>query len=67
MPEREREREFKHTLFNLSDSLAGKGEVVAGIADGVGRAGVVEDRGDGEQALRIKSKDLMKNYPNFDY
>ena len=32
---------------------AGEGEVVPGEADGVGRAGVVEDGGDGEEPLQV--------------
>ena len=35
------------------DCPTGKSEVILGIADGVGGAGVVEDGGDGEETLDI--------------
>ena len=40
------------TLLYVSDCLAGEGEVVPGVADGVGRAGVVQDRCDRKQTLQ---------------
>jgi hypothetical protein len=50
--------EFKWTLkidlafFNVCDSPADESEILLGVADGVGRAGVVQDARDRKQALK---------------
>ncbi len=39
-------------FFNVCDSPADEGEILLGVADGVGRAGVVQDARDRKQALK---------------
>jgi hypothetical protein len=38
-------------FFNVCDSPADEGEILLGVADGIGRAGVVQDARDRKQAL----------------
>ncbi len=41
-------------FFNVCDSPADEGEILLGVADGVGRAGVVQDARDRKQALNYQ-------------